>query len=513
MTRVKTSRGELEGVPVGGVTAFRGVPYAQPPTGERRFLAPQPAARWSGVRDASVVGAAPPQNVDGMSLELGLIGEDSDFSEDCLYLNVWTPDPSGPPRPVMVWIPGGAFMSGTGGSPAYDGVRLAERGDVVVVTVTYRVGFLGFGSLAGLPIGERGVTENRGLLDQVAALRWVREEIGSFGGDPAHVTVFGESAGAGSICALLAMPEARGLFERTIIQSAAPDGFIQQGDAAVRTAKVLDKLGVAAEDAGQLWELPVERLVEAQGAAAAEGPYTAGMFFVPVVDGDTLPEMPLAAVDGGRAIDVPAVIGTTRDEMQLYAVAMDTGSMPADRVERIAGRRAPGTAADGQPNGEALLEAYRAAREARGEAASPPDLYHALESDYRIRVPSIRLAEAHGRRQPETYMYLFDWVSPRHGGQLGSCHALDIPFTFGTLDAPRMSEFAGNGPDARALSDCIIDAWSAFARAGSPAHEGTGPWDRYEPSRRATMMLGRKCGQVDQPREPERAIWDAVAPE
>ena len=508
-TRATTSLGAIEGTAEGGLAVFRGIPFARPPVGELRFQPPEAAEPWDGVRSTQEFGPAPPQLVDGMVQELGLLGE-HEFDEDCLTLNVWTPGLDDRRRPVLVWIHGGAFMNGTGAAPIYDGARIADRGDVVVVTMNYRVGALGFLALDGLPAGCGLRGANFGLLDQLAALRWVREEISNFGGDPRQVTLFGESAGAGSICALLAMPAARGLFGRAIVQSAAPEGFMSSEEAAQRTEKVLDKLGLSPQTAGRLRDVSVDELLSAQQAALAEGPYSAGMFFVPVVDGRTLPGFPLEAIADGSAADVELIVGTTREEMQLYSRAMGTGSMPADRLSRIAGRRAPGVAADGRPNGEALLDAYRDARAARGESTDPPDVYHALESDFRIRCPSIRLAEAQAGRQAQTYMYLFTWVSPRYGGELGSCHALDLPFTFGTLDAPRMPEFAGSGPEARRLSDRIIDAWLAFARDGSPGHDGIGAWSPYEADRRTTMILGPECGAEAAPREPERAIWERL---
>ena len=440
-----------------------------------------------------------------MVQELGLLG-DHELSEDCLSLNVWTPGLDDARRPVLVWIPGGAFMNGAGAAPVYDGARLAARGDVVVVTVSYRVGALGFLALDGLPAGSGLAGANFGLLDQVAALRLVRDEIARFGGDPERVTVFGASAGAGSICALLAMPAARGLFGRAIVQSAAVDGFISAGAAHERTLKVLAKLGIPPSEPQRLRAASVDARLRPK--ALAEGPYTAAMFFVPVVDGVTLPRFPLEAVAAGEASAVELVIGTTRDEMQLFSRALGTGAMPEDRLLRIAGRRAPGVAEDGRANGAVLLEAYRDARAARGEPLAPPDLYHALETDYRMRLPTIRLAEAQSRHQPRTYMYLFTWVSPRYDGALGSCHALDIPFTFGTLDAPRMPEFAGGGDAARALSDRVIDGWTAFARSGAPTHQGIGPWDPYDVERRATMILGPECGQQDAPRDAERAALE-----
>lgn len=469
-----------------GIEVYRGIPFAAPPVGPLRFEPPAPCA-WSGVRDAGAFAPAPPQRSEPFVQMLGLAGE-QETGEDCLYLNVYTPGAGDARRPVLVWIHGGAFINGSGAAPLYDGSRLAARGDAVVVTLNYRVGALGFLALDGAPA-------NLGLLDQIAALSFVRDHIAEFGGDPGNVTVFGESAGAGSICALLAMPAARGLFRRAIVQSAAPDGMLDLVEARDRTARFSALLG------GEPRKARVEALLDAQDRLAKEGPFSNGMLFSPVIDGGSLPGLPIQEVAGGAAAGVELIIGTTREELRLYALGQPADAIDEARLQRIVGGLLPGA---GQP--ERVIAAYRSAR----PDASPADLYYAIHTDLAMRVPSIRLAEAHARHQPQTFMYLFTWPSPMQDGAIGACHALDLPFTFGTLDAPGMAAFAGEGPDAERVSHNLMDAWLAFARNGDPGHADIGDWPRYETERRATMELGAKCGVLDAPLDLERAAWGAA---
>jgi para-nitrobenzyl esterase len=486
---VETSSGRLRGRAADGVCVFRGVPFAEPPVGTRRFQAPAPLAAWPGTRDALAFGLAPPQPLDPMVEALGLLAPHPQ-GEDCLYLNVWTPAPDARRRPVLVWIHGGAFLTGTGAAPLYDGARLAVRGDVVVVTLNYRVGALGFGAF-------QGAQANLGLLDQIAALAWVRREIERFGGDPENVTAFGESAGAGSILALLCAPRATGLLRRAIAQSPGPLGFLSRSEAARRAHALCRRLELREPSARALRDVALGRLLEAQAACVADGPHAGGMFFAPVVDGELLPEAPLAAFRAGRAQPIELVIGTTAEELRLYAMVPGFGDVSDAQLERGLAARLRDPAR--------VLARYREARARRGEDVSARSLFFALESDWNLRFPSILLAESHARRGARAYMYLFAHASPAQGGALGSCHALDLPFTFGNLDSPEMRRFAGEGPAVVALAGSWMDATVAFARSGDPSHPGIGCWPAYDAARRATMRFGEKCHAVDAPLDAERA--------
>jgi para-nitrobenzyl esterase len=504
--RVETRAGALRGCVEHGVSVFRGVPYARPPVGELRLRPPQPAVPWRGERDATRPGAAPPQRPDPLVTALGLPGRGV-WGEDCLGLDVWTPGLDARRRPVLVWLPGGAFANGDAAAPLYDGRRLAARGDAVVVSVGYRVGALGF---LGLGAGESGA--NFGLQDQLAALRWVRDEIAGFGGDPGNVTVFGESAGAGSLLALLAMPRSRGLLRRAIVQSAAPEGVIDAAEAARRAELLLAKLGLATGDAEGLRAAPLEKILDAQQELAGQEVWDTGLLFAPVVEGELLPERPLRALCQGAARDVELLIGSTRDEMRLY-VGAPFEPRDEDALAAVVAAQLPGDAHTRGARAAALVEAYRGARRARGERTSPPDLLWAILTDLYLRVPATRLAAGHARHQPETRMYLFTWASPARDGAFGSCHALDLPFTFGNLDAPGMAGFAGTGEAAQRLAANLMEAWLGFARRGDPAHAGIGAWPAYEAGQRITMELGARCGAREAPREAERAAWDEAWPE
>jgi para-nitrobenzyl esterase len=505
-TTVEVSTGRLEGAREDGVLVFRGIPFARPPLGSLRFAPPKDVEPWPGVRGATQFGPAAMQTTDLIGPTVGF--DQPESAEDCLTLNVWTPATDGARRPVMVWIHGGAFTIGSGSQRVFDSATLARRGDAVIVTINYRLGALGFLRLSDTAIGrELPTSGNEGLLDQIAALEWVRREIARFGGDPGKVTIFGESAGSISCSLLLTMPRARGLFHQAILQSGPPT-LVGSPAASGRVAQaVLDKLGEAAGSAARLRELPVDAIRRVQAKVILElGLETRGMPFLPCADGDLVPADPMAAIADGCARDVPVLVGTTRDEMKLFAL-LDPASLTLDAPTLL--RRCERNLAG---HAQRLIDGYRAARSARGEPVTPSELWFAIESDRLFRIPSMRLAELQRARQPRTYAYCFTWESPYRGGVLGAAHALDIPFVFGAQDRPELTAFTGGGPAAQTLAERMQDAWLAFARTGDPAHPGLPPWPAYDGDRRATMLLGAACEVVDAPREAERRLWDAVSP-
>jgi len=494
---VETKEGALQGAEEGGVTVFRGIPYARAPIGELRFRPPQPPEPWSGVRVCDTFGSVAPQPESML-----MAGETTpeEQSEDCLHLNVWTPSCDDGARPVMVWIHGGAFTTGSGSGSYYRGHHLAARGDVVVVTLNYRLGALGFLAHPDLIDAETGSSGNWGLHDQIAALQWVQANITNFGGDPVNVTIFGESAGSMSVSALVGSPVAQGLFRRAIAQSGGP--LAASMDTAVTYADELcARAGVASVAA--LRALGVAEVIAAQTAMTAEA--AAGgtaLVLSPTVDGGLLPEHPHTAIANGVAAGKELLVGTNLHEMKLWAIGSRklTGGSEADilgRLERSVGEGAA----------EALA-AYKAARSARGEDVSPLALWTAVESDRVFRMPALRMCEAHSANGDAVYDYLFTWESPAVGGLLGSCHALEIPFVFGTLTGPGVDRFTGGGPEALGLSEKMQDAWLAFARTGDPSAAGVGSWPRYEAGRRATMLLGATVSLENAPYDAERAHWD-----
>ena len=499
-TIVETGLGKLEGFENDGVRVFRGVPYAKPPVGARRFAAPEPVEPWTGVRDAKRYGPAAHQPPLMLAALPGFdIGEQS---EDCLYLNVYAPTGASPsnPKPVLVWIHGGAFVIGAGSQSIYDGQKLARRGGVVVVTINYRLGVFGF-----LHLGQPDrATENAGLLDQVAALAWVRDHIEAFGGDPGDVTIFGESAGGMSVGTLLGCPAARGLFHKAIPQSGSCQAVHDAESAGAVTASIVGALGLESPNVHQLREVPADKLMAVQQATTMQLMLASGkqlLPFQPVVDGDVLPRHPFDAIRDGLSRDVRVLVGTTRDEFKLFGF-MDPEVRQLDDV-KIAKRitqRLP------HADGAAIVAGYRASRPESDWAS----IWLAIETDRVFRIPAIRTAEAQLAHQPDVFSYLYTWESPGFGGILGACHAIEIAFVFGCLDLPGGENFVGKGPDAERLADRTMDAWLAFAKSGDPSHAGIGAWPRYDAARRATMELGPQCGVLDDPFGAERALWDGV---
>jgi len=492
---VNTRQGRVRGRVAEGVNAFKGIPYAAPPFGANRFLPPRPAEPWSGVRDALAYGPKSPQPPYPPTVKLLLPPELATSGEDCLNLNIWSSDLGAAGQPVMVWIPGGVYAyHATGASPWYDGSRFARDG-IVCVTIGYRVAADGF-----LYLGEGNA--NRGLLDQIAALEWVRENIAAFGGDPGNVTIFGESAGAMSVGTLLAMPRAAGLFRRAIAQSGAAHHVISAATAQRVGQRLAEKLGVEAIREAMA-AVPMECLLQAQVAMEAElaahpdperwgGEVAAAMMlWQPVIDGETLPAHPMERLAAGAGTEVDLLVGTNADEHRLFLVP--GGAIRQITAEALAGA----VSAYGLPV-ETTLAAYRAAY----PNASAGDLLAAIQTDWFWRIPAIRLADAHAKSASATYMYEFAWRSPQFGGLLGACHALEIAFVFDTL-GKGTEPLLGTDPPQQ-LADAMHAAWCAFAAGGTPG------WPKYNLERRATMRFNTASEVVDDPRAAERALWEGA---
>lgn len=503
--QVETQYGTIAGERRGNHDAFRGIPYAKPPLGKLRFRAPEPPEPWAGVRDATQFGASAPQ---GGAFAPGVVPEGVQ-AEDSLFVNVFTPRADQGKRPVMVWVHGGAFTVGSSSLPIYDGGPLAELFDVVVVTFNYRLGALGF-----LAVGEAGArlgaVENRGLHDQLAALGWVRTNIERFGGDPDNVTVFGESAGGASVGLLVAMPCARGLFRRAIVQSGS-DTLTDLPEAEARgftRHALLKTLDLGEHQLERLEQLPLDAFMRAQ--ASVESNWAGFPHFVPVRDSALLPDDPRALLASGRASDVPLIIGTNRDEWNLFALmTMADWARPLTEHDAIAAvaHVLPRDAHDAAP---ALLDAYRRSRRERGLMHDNRALLRAILGDRRFRMPCVRFAEQHLTRQPETFVYLFCYASPVFNGLLGACHALELPFVFGTTDSPRQDRFIGTGPEIPGLSRTMMEYWTSFARSGEPSAASVGPWARYAPDRRLTLELAATSQMVSDAFGEERRAWDGL---
>jgi para-nitrobenzyl esterase len=493
--RLRGEQIEVDGLPV---SVFRGVPYAEPPVGSLRLQPPVAAAPWIGELDATAFGPVAPQPPSFMAA----FGEPQ--SEDCLTLNVWAPEDAAG-APVMVWFHGGGFTGGSGSTPWYDGRRLAARG-VIVVTANYRLGPLGFLHLEPFG-GERFAgSANLGLADQTLVLRWVRDHIEAFGGDPHRVTIFGESAGAMSVCAHLARPTASGLFGRAIAQSGAGRHARTSEMATSITAKVLETLGVDLKRPEQLLELPTEAFVEVQGrlGAVPDGDQTdLPLFFAPTVDGTDLPRPPLDAVREGSAAGVDLLIGTNADEMQLFIALAHRGGEGG--LDESALRRRLGRALErlGRAASVDEVEAIYRRRVAEGE---PTAVWSAIATDLVFRVPAIETADAQ-RPHAAVRSYLYTHASTGLGGQLGAAHAMDVPFVFDSTDAPGVEMLEGEiTPERRAFAGRVADAWVAFAVEGDPGTPALGEWPLYGDDRQ-TMVLDVDHHVEADPRAGERRVW------
>jgi para-nitrobenzyl esterase len=491
---VTTRQGHVRGRLRDRVAAFKGIPYAAPPYGPNRFQPPLPRQSWDGVRDALEYGRVPPQPPYAPPFDR-LLGDQGRQGEDCLNLNVWTPDPSRGGLPVMVWIHGGAFVRGSGALPTYDGTGFARDG-VVCVTINYRLGADGFLYL------DDG-TANRGLLDQIAALEWIQENIRAFGGDPARVTIFGESAGAFSVATLLSMPRAKGLFQRAIAQSGAGHHTSSVATARLVGRNLADKLGVA-PTMPSIAAVSLDRLLEAQAELGQElavrpdpvrwGQVAAnGMIFEPVVDGDVVPARPIERIVAGASAGIDLMVGTTSEEWRFFLV-------PGGAIDRVTEERLSTTARVMGLDVEQALAVYRAAR----PQATPGDVLAALITDWFFRIPAIRLGEAHAKNGGSTHMYEFAWRSPLFDGRFGSAHAVEIGFVFDNLGLMGGMSLAGSEPP-QALADAIHRAWVAFAASGEPG------WSPYDSSARTVMRFDGAGGTVViDPAAEERQLWDSI---
>jgi para-nitrobenzyl esterase len=500
---VKTTAGVVAGSEVGGgIAAFRGVPFAAAPVGALRFRPPQPPESWDGTRDATAFGDVVPQ-APSPGIFHELFDPIQPQGPDCLNLNVWTPDPSAN-LPVLVWIHGGAFTSGSGSDSVYDGTAFARDG-VVTVTINYRLGAHGFHHLGAGGVEAPG-TGAFGVLDQIAALEWVQDNIASFGGDPSNVTIAGESAGGMSVGTLLGAPGARGLFRRAIPQSGAADHGLPESTAARIARELAGRLGIDLADVDAWRRLPDAALIDAQRSLGEELMVSADvtrfgeavvsrMAWQPMYGGDVLPTRPIDAIAGGSASGVDVLVGTTREEFLLFlgtapellGITEDAVAPTFDAVFGALGR-----------SGAEALDVYRRNR----PGAAPVELLAALETDRMFRAPAIRLAEAQVANGARTFAYLLSWRSPAFDGRIGAAHGLDIPFAFDNLDDPMAQRLLGTDPP-QALADEMHGAWVRFMTDGDPG------WPAYDLATRTTRDFGGDEAFVDDPNRDERLLWSA----
>lgn len=491
-----TSAGNVRGTVLEGVNIFKGIPYGGPTGGKNRFMPPTKPAPWTGTRDALAYGPTAPQAVGRARRGV------PDESEDCLVLNVFTPATTrGRRRPVMVWLHGGGFSYGTGSDAILDGTNLARTGDVVVVTINHRLNVFGFtylGDAGGSAFAPSGAA---GMLDIVAALEWVRDNIDRFGGDPNLVTIFGQSGGGRKVATLMSMPGAKGLFHRAIIESGAVLRLTTKADAAATTAMLLAELGLAAGQLRELQDVPMARLLAADAAIAERVPrgepgYTANS---PTVDGTVIPGHPWDPAAPALSKNIPLMIGYARTEETLYdrptpeTLALDHEGLTLRVSKRIGG------------DPERVIDAFRKAH----PDATPWDLWILIATDY----PRGTYARETARRKAAqaaapAYLYRFDWETPEGGGHMRSPHTVEIPFVFDNIKiaGPLISTM----PEAYALARRVSAAWVAFARTGDPNIPGLPKWPSYSASARDTMLFNTTSRVEQDPDRGPRLVMEQI---
>lgn len=498
---VHTPCGDVIGHRDGTVVAWKGIPYAASTGGQHRFKAPRPVEPWSEPKDCVKFGPVAPQGLDNPVP----MDPDTPMSEDCLSVNVWAPEPDGTPRPVMVWIHGGAYSLGSSAQTVYDGRHLAELGDLVIVTVNYRIGAFGFLDLSSFSTEQTEFDANVGLRDMIAALRWVQESIGAFGGDASNVTLFGESSGGASVTTLMTSPATEGLFHRAIVQSAPATSVYGQDRAAQVAARFLEIVDVTPDRIDELKTIDMQRLVAASDTLCydvpARVPGTLGL--APVVDGEIVPRYPVAAFQKGFAHRIPLIIGTNHDEASIFrlmksplmpvtsdtvsemfrAIANDHSDLPAFRVAEI-------------------MSAYPDRSKTAGALA--------MSRDAGFKMPSLWIADAHSRHSP-VWMYRFDHATPMlRAARIGAGHATEIPYVFGNFGTLNRDPtfWLGGRKAAMAVSARVMKRWVAFARHGVPATlDGAKHWPKYAEPTRATLVIDGQDTVVDDPDGDLRVAW------
>ena len=495
---IETKTGNLQGSIERDIYVFKGIPYAEPPIDELRLNVPLAKKPWSGVMEALKFGpeALQPYNINTPRP----YPEQSE--EDCLTLNIWTPGIDNKKRAVLFWIHGGSFMYGSGTRVIYYGTNMAKKGAVVVVTINYRLG-----PFANLDFSD--AHPNVAMLDQITALEWVNQNIETFGGDPNNITIFGESAGAAAVCTLMAMPRAKGLFQRAIPQSGAahPLGYTQTSIKQT-TEFLLDELNLQSDDLEKFRKIPAVDIIKAiyrleqrnfsQGIRLRFGPY---------VDGETLPHHPLEAINEGYAKDVDLIIGSNFEESKFWHMFFsDFKETKAEDLPRRM-KRVLKMTGENEEDLDKVIATYQNSRKENGLPSTPQDILDAYNTDNMFRIPAVRFADAQSKHQKNTYMYLFSWGLPNI---YGAMHGLEIGFVFNrffNVDVPTLPKKTG---ETERLSENMMNSWISFAKNGNPNHTGIPKWLGYETQERNTIVFDKTIKIWKDPLSREREMWNKM---
>jgi len=499
-----TKYGKVRGVSANGVCTFKGIHYGAAPEGAGRFLPASAPKTWSGTFDALQYGTMAPQNLStatgsDIRVAMGDIFGPGGVGEDCLVLNVWTPSITKGKRPVMVWLHGGGYTGGSDGAATYDGTNLARKQDVVVVGINHRLNVFGYLYLGKLS-EKYADSGNAGMLDCVLALEWVRDNIAHFGGDPNNVTIFGESGGGGKVSVLMAMPPARGLFHKAIVESGSTLRVSTADEADDAARKFLAQTKISPDRVDDLQKVPMDDMLAALKAMTGPNAIRLG----PVVDGRSLTRQPFDADAPAQSANIPMIIGTNGTESTALLGLGDASLFSLDEAGMRAKLKSYLHLTDGAQV-ESLVAIYRKSQ----PSASPSDVYFAVTTDRMMRMNAITQAERKAAQHAApAYMYIFDWRSPVLGGKLRSPHGIELAFVFDNTD--KTTGMNGTGADLAPLAEKVSAAWAAFARTGNPSTPALPHWPAYDAQTRATMIFNDECKVVNDPGKDERLAISAL---